>query len=169
MLAFAEVNTKLGEGTIVSSVRGLCYFSLYRHAQDTRCWLATHFPEEDDLVMVPDFPHLVEAVKQLNEYLAGRRSEFSLPMDLKGTRFQTAVWRSLLKVSYGDTTTYGALALAAGYPQSARAVGNAMRANPLPVFIPCHRVLPTDRSVGHYAGGKELKRQLLELEGVLIK
>ena len=165
MLAFTVVDTLLGEGSLVSSDEGLCYFNFYRNYADMERWLGAYFPEEDGLTMVPDFPYLKEAVKQLNEYLAGRRREFSLPLDLRGTPFQTAVWQALLTVRYGVTTTYGDLAAAVGHPRAARGVGNAMRANPLPVFVPCHRVLPSDGSLGCYGGGRERKRWLLELEG----
>jgi O-6-methylguanine DNA methyltransferase len=164
MLKWAQVNTILGPGSIASSDIGLCYFSVYSGLRDMKYWLASHYPEED-MIMVPESPYLAEALRQLDEYLGGRRRVFTISLDLKGTQFQTRVWETLLKVPYGLTITYSALATKAGYPQAARAVGNAMRANPLPVFVPCHRVLPANGSLGTYAGGKDLKRWLLELEG----
>ncbi|NLG87469.1 MAG: methylated-DNA--[protein]-cysteine S-methyltransferase [Firmicutes bacterium] len=164
MLAYTVVHIPLGQGTLISSNMGLCYFGLYQHPANNRCWLKDHFPEES-LTMAPDFLYLKEAVKQLNDYLAGRLRIFSLPLDLRGTTFQIAVWQALLTVPYGKTVTYGDLAVAAGHPRAARAVGSAMRANPLPLFVPCHRVLPADGTLGGYGGGRELKRRLLELEG----
>jgi O-6-methylguanine DNA methyltransferase len=166
MLTFTVINTPIGEGNLVSSNKGLCYFSLYQDVITMKRWLAVHFPQADGLTMAPDCSYLIEAADQLNEYLAGRLRSFSLPFDLKGTLFQKTVWQSLLTVPYGQTTTYGALAAAVGRPRAARGVGSAMRANPLPIFIPCHRVLPANGSLGCYGGGKKLKRHLLELEGV---
>ena len=168
MLVFAVINTTLGQGTLISSNTGLCYFGFYHHSTNRERWLRARFPEERDLTMAPDFPYLKEAVKQLNDYLAGQLRTFSLPLDLRGTAFQIAVWQALSMVRYGQTTTYGDLAAAVGHPRAARGVGNAMRANPLPIFIPCHRVLPANGSLGCYGGGRELKRQLLELEGSFL-
>lgn len=167
MLMGAKVTTILGQGKIVGSERGLCYFSIYRNMSDMGDWLAVHFPQQE-ITWLPEFPLLAQAAKQLNEYLAGDRRSFTIPLDLKGTPFQTKVWTKLLAISYGSTTTYGALAAVAGHTRAARAVGGAMRTNPLPIFVPCHRVLRADGSLGHYGGGKELKRWLLQLEGAKV-
>lgn len=109
---------------------------------------------------------LCEAACQLDEYFEGRRRDFSLRLDLTRLRpFQQRVLTALLQVPYGEVTTYGGLAALAGYPGAARAVGGVMRRNPLPLFIPCHRVLPRSGGLGGFAGRPDLKRRLLELEG----
>jgi methylated-DNA-[protein]-cysteine S-methyltransferase len=108
-----------------------------------------------------------DAVRQLQEYLAGRRREFELQIDdTLATPFQRLVLHELAaRVPYGETTSYGALAAAVGKPGAARAVGSTLGANPLCVVIPCHRVLAGSGSLNGYAGGPEAKRFLLELEG----
>lgn len=109
-------------------------------------------------------PVLLEAKCQLEEYFAGKRQVFDLPLELTGTDFQCAVLRALLEVPYGKTTTYGALAEAIGRPKVARAVGMALNKNPIPIIIPCHRVVGRDGSLTGFAWGMEAKRHLLELE-----
>lgn len=105
--------------------------------------------------------------QQLREYFAGERREFDVPLDLHGvTPFRAEVLRELSKVPYGETTTYAELARAAGNPKAVRAVGSACATNPLPILIPCHRVLRADGSLGGYRGGTEAKRFLLRLEGI---
>ena len=102
---------------------------------------------------------------QLKDYLAGKRTEWNLPFSLTGSPFQLAVWYACKDIPYGHTCTYAALAEAAGYPGRARAVGQAMAANPLPLLIPCHRVIPASGGIGHYRGGADMTRGLLQLEG----
>lgn len=107
------------------------------------------------------------AAQQLREYFAGTRREFTVPLDLRGvTAFREAVLRELMTVPYGETTTYAELARAVGNPRAVRAVGSACAANPLPLFIPCHRVLRSDGQLGGYRGGVEAKRVLLRMEGI---
>ena len=107
------------------------------------------------------------AAQQLREYFAGTRREFTVPLDLRGvTAFREAVLRELMTVPYGETTTYAELARAVGNPRAVRAVGSACAANPLPLFIPCHRVLRSDGQLGGYRGGVEAKRFLLRMEGI---
>ncbi len=105
------------------------------------------------------------AVQQLEEYFAGRRREFTLPLVLRGTDFQRAVWRRLAEIPYGRTATYGELARAIDRPNAARAVGAATGLNPLSVLIPCHRLVGSGGSLTGFAGGLEAKRWLLRHEG----
>lgn len=105
-----------------------------------------------------------DAATQLQEYLAGRRRLFDLPLHAGGTGFQLEVWRALEMIPYGETRTYAQLAEYIGRPNAARAVGGANRANPLPIFVPCHRVVPASGGVGGYVYGEQMKRYLLELE-----
>ncbi|MBN2053409.1 methylated-DNA--[protein]-cysteine S-methyltransferase [bacterium] len=110
---------------------------------------------------------LAERVRaQLIEYFAGTRKVFDLPLDLQGTEFRRRVWRKLCAVPYGVTITYGALAARAGNPGAARAVGSAMATNPVPIIVPCHRVVAAGGRLGGYTGGLDIKRYLLRLEGL---
>ena len=103
---------------------------------------------------------------QLDEYFAGERREFDLPLDPRGTEFQRRVWQRLLHIDYGETTTYGALARELGDPGASRAVGLANGSNPIPIVIPCHRVIGADGSLTGFGGGLPIKAALLELERV---
>lgn len=105
------------------------------------------------------------AARQLDEYFAGGRAAFGIPLLTAGTAFQEAVWLGLRRIPCGTTVTYGGLARALGCPAAVRAVANAVGANALSIFIPCHRVIGSDRSLTGYAGGLEAKRRLLALEG----
>lgn len=109
---------------------------------------------------------------QLEQYFAGEREEFSLEIRLDGTSFQKAVWSRLMKIPFGETMTYGEIAHKIGRRDAARAVGNAVGANPVAIVVPCHRVLPVHGGIGNYAlrgvdaeYGRQLKQALLELEG----
>lgn len=111
-------------------------------------------------------PALKEAAKQIEEYLSGKRTEFDLEMSYEVSDFRSKVMGEISKIPYGTVRTYGEVAEAIGRPGSSRAVGTACRENPLPILIPCHRVIPTTGGYGNYAGGTGLKRKLLNLEGV---
>ena len=110
-------------------------------------------------------PLLARAASQLAAYFAGELRDFNLPLRPAGSAFQRAVWDQMLRIPYGETRSYGDLAAATG--GVARAVGSACGANPIPIFIPCHRVLAADRELGGFSGGRgrETKAQLLTLEG----
>jgi methylated-DNA-[protein]-cysteine S-methyltransferase len=109
-------------------------------------------------------PVLLEAASQLSAYFAGSLREFSLPLEMAGTDFQMRVWRKLCDIPYGETRSYRELAVALGNPKAVRAVGAANGANPLPIVIPCHRVIGANGSLVGYGGGLNLKKRLLELE-----
>jgi len=107
--------------------------------------------------------------KQLSEYLAGKRKKFDLKIDFKklpGTPFQKRVWKELIKIPYGTVISYKELARRVGKPKAYRAVGNANGKNPIPVIIPCHRVIAADGSLGGYSSGLHIKKKLLKLEGM---
>ena len=112
---------------------------------------------------------LKQAVKELDQYFHGFRKSFSVPLDLSGTEFQMNVWLSLKKIKYGKTTSYGKLAERIGNPKAARAVGGANALNPIPIFLPCHRVVGANGSLTGYGGGTDLlymKRGMLDLEKI---
>lgn len=109
-------------------------------------------------------PLLIEAKKQLDEYFAGKRKIFSLPLSFQGTAFQIRVWEALQTIPYGETWYYGQLAEAVGNPKACRAVGMANNRNPLPILIPCHRVIGKNGSLTGYGGGLDIKEKLLALE-----
>jgi methylated-DNA-[protein]-cysteine S-methyltransferase len=116
--------------------------------------------------LVDEPPVLSEAVSQLTEYFAGTRTQFSLPLSLAGgTDFQRQVWTALAEIPYGKTVSYAELANMVGRPNAFRAVGQANGANPIPIVLPCHRVVASGGGIGGYGGGLDMKRRLLALEG----
>jgi methylated-DNA-[protein]-cysteine S-methyltransferase len=113
--------------------------------------------EQDDEV-------LGETIRQLDEYLEGQRRRFEIPMSMVGTDFQRRVWKALMRIPYGATSTYGQIAADIGSPRAVRAVGNANKANPISIIVPCHRVIGSNGELVGYGGGLPLKKRLLELE-----
>jgi methylated-DNA-[protein]-cysteine S-methyltransferase len=127
-----------------------------------------HFPDSSAWPLRPEDPILRLARTQLDEYFAGARTTFDLPLDLQGgTPFQQSVWRALLSVPRGATTSYGRLGQSIGQPTAMRAVGAAVGRNPVSIVVPCHRVVGADGSLTGYAGGLERKTALLRLEGAV--
>ena len=125
------------------------------------------------LDFTPDMPLLppasallMEAEKQLQEYFSGCRNAFSLPLSPKGTPFQLRVWQALLHIPYGESRSYAQLAQMIGNPRACRAVGGATGTNPLPILIPCHRVIAADGGLGGYSCGLDRKTFLLQLEKI---
>jgi len=104
------------------------------------------------------------AIAQIFEYLDGARTEFDLPLDLRGTEFQLQVWEALRAIPFGECRSYRDIAVAVGRPRAVRAVGTANGSNPLPLVVPCHRVINSDGRLGGYGGGLPLKAQLLAME-----
>ena len=154
----AFIDTPLGTITVEASERGLKYIDLARSGD--------HGPDSEP---VPGGV-LAEAVRQLEEYFAGSRREFDLPIDLQMGKFERSVMEALDRVPYGTTVSYGELAAMAGHPGAARAAGNVMRGNQLMIVRPCHRVIGADGSLRGYGGlgaGLDHKRWLLELEGAI--
>lgn len=111
-----------------------------------------------------DIPLLNIAASQLEEYFSGKRKGFDLPVKLSGTDFQNHVWSELCRIPYGDTISYKELAEMVGNPKAYRAVGMANNKNPIPIIVPCHRVIGSDGSMTGYAYGIHIKKLLLELE-----
>ena len=132
--------------------------------QEDQALTGLHFGEHPQQGAEGPTPLLEEAARQLEEYFAGQRKEFSLPLAPKGTEFQLRVWQALLQIPYGETRSYGELAAMVGNPKACRAVGGANHRNPLSILIPCHRVVGTGGSLIGYAGGLSVKEFLLKLE-----
>jgi len=109
-------------------------------------------------------PILLEAERQLDEYFAGKRKEFEVPLDMRGTSFQKNVWEALLAIPFGETRSYGQLAKQLGNPNATRAVGAANGRNPLSIIVPCHRVIGSTGKLTGFGGGLETKAHLLNLE-----
>jgi O-6-methylguanine DNA methyltransferase len=128
-----------------------------------------HFPPTKDMKI--NWEHSPEKItpysREINEYFAGKRRDFTFALDLRGTPFQLQCWRALLAIPYGETRTYADIARSIKRPQAFRAVGMANNRNPIAVVVPCHRVIASDGTLCGYGGGLDTKRQLLELEGAL--
>jgi len=136
-----------------------------------RALVAVLWPDEKmnrvklpELESAPDHPILQKTEKQLAEYFAGKRREFDLPLESRGTEFQKRVWKGLTKIPFGETRSYLELARKVGHPKACRAVGAANGRNPLSIVVPCHRVIGADGSLTGFAGGTRTKAFLLELE-----
>ena len=125
---------------------------------------------ESKQVRFAESPEALQSyIRELEEYFAEHRREFTFALDLRGTDFQVACWRALLAIPYGETRTYADIARAVGRPQGFRAVGMANNRNPIAIVVPCHRVIASDGTLCGYGGGLDLKRKLLELECALTK
>lgn len=154
---FAEWKSPLGTLTLESDGEAL-----------TRIRLPEEDYEIDETVERVRKPSLFKnAATQLKEYFAGARPAFDLPLNPAGTEFQKKVWNELVKIPHGETISYTELAERVGRPGSHRAVGAANGRNPLPIVVPCHRVIGKDGKLTGYAGGLDAKQKLLELEGAL--
>ena len=163
-LAVAAFPTAWGWAAALASAKGLRRLS-WPEADEDAAWTAL-----GDWGQASPDPGLGAAlVERLNRYFAGEHLSWDLPIDPHGTPFQQDVWRETATIPRGQTRTYGEVARAIGRPASARAVGQALRANPLPLIIPCHRVVGSDGSLCGYGGpqGIPLKAQLLTLEGAV--
>jgi methylated-DNA-[protein]-cysteine S-methyltransferase len=130
---------------------------------------ALHFPNEEQDRVIDDSLEYDETpfqpvLEQLSEYFAGKRQHFSLVLAPKGTEFQQRVWHELRNIPYGQTTSYGEVAARIGNPKAGRAVGMANGKNPIPIIVPCHRVIGKDGSLTGFGGGLEIKQHLLDLE-----
>jgi methylated-DNA-[protein]-cysteine S-methyltransferase len=155
--SIAEIclETPLGTVHIAASERGICAVEVGRNRKESSKGSAA----ARQLAR--------RAAEQVREYFAGKRRDFDLPLDLEGTEQQKRVWQGLLRIPFGKTLSYGALASQLGIPKAARAVGAACGANPVWLVVPCHRVIGADGGLHGYGGGLWRKKALLELEGAL--
>ncbi|WP_353948221.1 methylated-DNA--[protein]-cysteine S-methyltransferase [Sporolactobacillus sp. Y61] len=163
-LSACTLDTPVGALTLVMYGDSLCRIA-FGNLNETRQDLISrarrmNLPEDvkvDDEACAP-------AVRQIREYFAGTRRGFNLKLMLKGTDFQKKVWAALARIPYGQTRSYKEIAESAGRPKAVRAVGGANNRNPLPIVIPCHRVIGSDGSLVGYGGGLDCKRKLLQFE-----
>jgi methylated-DNA-[protein]-cysteine S-methyltransferase len=165
-VATATHDSPLGILFLAASPGGLCRLSFDADADEEEERLARRFGAR---VLRSPRP-LDPARRQLDDYFEGRRRRFDVALDLRpGGEFARTVLAELAHVPYGHTTTYGALAVRAGRPRAARAVGTVMNRNPVPIVLPCHRVVGSTGSLVGYGGGLERKQALLRLEGVSLQ
>lgn len=159
----SRFQTVMGQVVLASTERGLVVSSLpgRSHASKVAPWIKAHLPGHD---LVKDDRRNRAAVEAIQTYLEGGRRNLDVRLDLRGTPFQLAVWHCLREVPYGTTISYSELAQKAGHGRAVRACGSANRVNPLPLFVPCHRVLAKNGTLGGFGGGLPLKRRLLDLE-----
>lgn len=156
-LVYKIMESPVGKLKLVASDRGLVAV-LWENDRPHRVRLDAMREEKQH-------PVLAEAERQLREYFAGRRKEFSLALDMRGTVFQKAVWEALLGIPFGETRSYSQLAKQLGNPHATRAVGAANGRNPISIIVPCHRVIGSSGKLTGFAGGLDTKAHLLELEG----
>jgi methylated-DNA-[protein]-cysteine S-methyltransferase len=166
-VAYSTVDSPLGPLMVAATPRGLVRVS-YSQFRDDDAVLADLARRVSPRVL--EAPARLDGPRrELDEYFEGRRTEFDLPIDWALTRgFTTEVLRATAAVGFGHTTTYAEVAGAAGSPRAVRAAGNSLGSNPMPIVVPCHRVLRTGGALGGYTGGVERKEFLLRLEGVLV-
>jgi methylated-DNA-[protein]-cysteine S-methyltransferase len=150
------VNSPVGKLTLVASTRGVAAI-LWENDRPGRVRLRVDAEDVND-------PMLLAAERQLKEYFAGQRRTFDLPLDPIGTPFQRKVWNALLTIPFGETRTYGQIAMHIGHPSAARAVGAANGKNPLSIVAPCHRVIGSTGTLTGFAGGLDVKARLLAQE-----
>ena len=149
--------TPFGQMTAAVDEAGRLTRLLYEREHDTAL--------ERTVDSVPDSERCDEVVRQLDDYFRQERREFDLPLAPQGTAFQQTVWTALQAIPYGATISYRELAERIGRPAAVRAVGRANATNPIPIIIPCHRVIGSDGTLTGYGGGIEMKERLLKLEG----
>ncbi|MGH3071948.1 MAG: methylated-DNA--[protein]-cysteine S-methyltransferase [Gaiellaceae bacterium] len=164
-VGFDVVDTPIGPLLVAASRRGLARIFFDPEPEHHLEWLAKTFGAR----VLRSGSTVASARRQLDEYFAGERSSFELDVDVRGAApFARHVLDELAHVPYGQTTTYGALAAKVGAPRAARAVGTVMNRNPIPIVLPCHRVVGANGSLTGYGGGLDVKEHLLRLEGALL-
>lgn len=168
MICLQTYHSPCGELILASLGNELCLCDWYgmpcaeRHLCRIKRYILADFQMEES-------PVLERARRQLDEYFAGKRKVFEIPLRPVGTDFQLQVWNTLQEIPYGETRTYGEIAQTIGNPKGVRAVAQAIGANGIDILIPCHRVIGSNHSLTGYTGGLDKKRFLLGLEGILAK
>lgn len=162
--AYERVDSPLGPLYVVATERGLCRIAYGGSEDDLAAWAGKH-----GLQLVHDAAAVRPYLGQLREYFAGKRQQFDVPIDLSAvTPFTRRVLEATATVPFGRLITYRDVARQIGQPGATRAVGNALGSNPVPIVVPCHRVIRSDGTIGGYTGGLQIKWHLLEIEGVTL-
>ena len=165
-IVVGTANSPIGAFGAVFTGRGLACLTFPSQSLDgCAAWISVRRPNAR---VINEAPPLDALSMQLTAYFEGSLHAFSVPLDLQGTAFQLEVWEALQGIPYGEVRSYGEIARAIGRPRAVRAVGMANHDNPVPVIVPCHRVIGSNRSLTGYGGGLELKERLLQLEGVRL-
>lgn len=159
-IAFTSYKSPLGKILVASSERGICEITFSTHEDKFVRDVSSKFQSN----VVRNDARLLSIVELLDSYFKGKPIRARVDLDLRGTDFQRQVWSEISKIPYGETRTYKEIACAIKRPKASRAVGNAVGSNPVPLIIPCHRVVLSNGSLGGYAYGTMLKRKLLEME-----
>jgi methylated-DNA-[protein]-cysteine S-methyltransferase len=156
----AGYDSPVGHLDLAMSKRGLAVVAFHGR------WAVPHGTKDAHWIEEPD--RFRDVTRQLDEYFAGARREFDLPLDLRGPAFHQRCWQALLRIPYGQTLSYAQLAAATGSPLASRAVGQANHHNPVAIIVPCHRVIASNGSLAGFGGGLAAKRFLLNLEGARL-
>lgn len=156
----AQLESPIGQLTVIASDRGLVAIEWGSGEMLKKSRKSVHYESAPS--------KCAAYVQQLREYFAGERKEFTFPLDLRGTDFQKRCWQALLEIPYGKTVSYADIANAVGSPKAFRAVGMANHHNPIPIVVPCHRVIASSGGLCGYGGGLSIKEKLLRLEGALL-
>lgn len=166
---YDEMESPLGPLTVVCSESGVClieFGTIERTSPMIKAWLKKH-SIKGELVHNQDM--LQSTILELQQYFVGERIQFTVPIDLIGTNFQCLVWEQLKQIKFGETKTYKQIAQEIGAPKAVRAIGGANNKNPLPIIIPCHRVIGSNGALVGYGGGVEKKEYLLKIEASVKK
>lgn len=166
---YAEMDSPIGPLTIGATEQGVCiihFGSLENSLPTIKAWVKKNGIKGK---LEWNEEKISPVIQQLREYFSGQRVSFELPLDLYGTRFQKRVWEALQNIGYGETRSYKEIAQEIGAPKAVRAIGGANNQNPLPIIIPCHRVIGSNGNMVGYGGGLDKKATLLQLEGVIEK
>lgn len=165
LVTYGDFSSPIGRMYVARSAAGVCRICLPNEKRTSfMAWLKKWYPEEE---VVQDRESLSDAAREITAYLRGESRSFSFALDLKATPFRRRVLDRVRRIRYGETVSYKDVAARTGNPTAVRAVAGAVAANPLPLVIPCHRVVAHDGSLGGYGGGLSLKRRLLSMEGAL--
>ncbi|KAB3532891.1 methylated-DNA--[protein]-cysteine S-methyltransferase [Alkaliphilus pronyensis] len=163
---YTSLNFSTMKLLIASSSKGLLLIEFNKEQEEFVELLKDHFPS---LEPIKDREKNLQYINQLTEYFQGKRKEFTFPISLTGTAFQTKVWKELANIPYGKTASYRDIAERIDNPKAMRAVGMANNKNKLPIVIPCHRVIGVNNRLIGYGGGLHIKEELLKLEGINVK
>lgn len=152
------MNSPVGKIEIIEENEKLIELNIYNEEKN----------EQKNKIIEKDTRLLLEVEKQLKEYFKGKRTKFEIPLNPKGTEFMKKVWKELLKIPYGEVRTYKEIAEKVGNSKASRAVGMANNKNPIPIIIPCHRVIGSNNKLVGYALGLDMKKYLLDLERKVV-